>query len=92
MVELYQAYIQNRKDMTEKGLERLIARAKRLSKGNVRVEKEMLDAAVRNNWKDIYLPECDGCSLRGKCAGFFASNKETHSKYIHKIELISNDI
>lgn len=45
-----------------------------------------------SDWKDIYLPECDGCSLRGKCAGFFASNKETHSKYIHKIELISNDI
>jgi His-Xaa-Ser system radical SAM maturase HxsC len=45
-----------------------------------------------SDWKDIYLPECDGCSLRGKCAGFFASNKETHSKHIHKIELISNDI
>ena len=45
-----------------------------------------------SDWKDIYLPECDGCSLKGKCAGFFASNKETHSKYIHKIELISNDI
>lgn len=45
-----------------------------------------------SDWKDIYLPECDGCDLRGKCAGFFATNKENHSKYIHKIELISNDI
>ena len=56
LLELYQAYIQSRKDLTEKGLERLVARAKRLSKGNVRIEKEMLDASVRNNWKDIYLP------------------------------------
>lgn len=57
LIELYQAYIQSRKDITEKGLERLVARAKRLSKGNVRVEKEMLDASIRNNWKDIYLPK-----------------------------------
>lgn len=57
LIELYQAYIQSRKDMTEKGLERLVARAKRLSKGNARVEKEMLDASIRNNWKDIYLPK-----------------------------------
>jgi len=57
LIELYQAYIQSRKNMTEKGLERLVARAKRLSKGNVRVEKEMLDASIRNNWKDIYLPK-----------------------------------
>jgi His-Xaa-Ser system radical SAM maturase HxsC len=37
-------------------------------------------------WKDIYLPECEGCTLRGQCAGFFASNREMHSKYIKKIE------
>jgi hypothetical protein len=60
LVELYQEYINNRESnknpLTEKGLERLVARAKRLSKGNIRVEKEMLDASIRNNWKDIYLP------------------------------------
>ncbi len=39
-----------------------------------------------SDWKDIYLPECDGCVLRGQCAGFFASNKEMHSKYIKKVE------
>ena len=44
-----------------------------------------------SDWKDIYLSECDGCSLRGKCAGFFESNKLYHSKYIKKIENISND-
>lgn len=45
-----------------------------------------------SDWKDIYLPECDGCLLKGKCAGFFASNKEIHSQHIKKIENISNDI
>lgn len=38
-----------------------------------------------SDWKDIYLPECDGCSLKGECGGFFASNKEHHSKHIHII-------
>lgn len=61
LVELYQDYIRNREmnknPLSEKGLERLIARAKKLSKGNVRIEKEMLDASIRNNWKDIYLPK-----------------------------------
>ena len=58
LLELYQAYIELRKStLSLKGLERLVARAKRLSKGNVRVEKEMLDASIRNNWKDIYLPK-----------------------------------
>lgn len=58
LIELYQAYIELRKStLSLKGLERLVARAKRLSKGNVRIEKEMLDASIRNNWKDIYLPK-----------------------------------
>ena len=39
-----------------------------------------------SDWKDIYLPECEGCSLRGQCAGFFASNRDMHSKYIKKVE------
>lgn len=61
LVELYQEYIQVRETLknplTEAGVESLIKRAKRLSKGNIRIEKEMLEAAVRNNWKDIYLPK-----------------------------------
>ena len=43
-----------------------------------------------SDWKDIYLSECDGCSLKGQCAGFFASNKNHHSLHINKI--ISKDI
>lgn len=58
LLELYQTYIELRKStLSLKGLERLVARAKRLSKGNIRIEKEMIDAAIRNNWKDIYLPK-----------------------------------
>lgn len=45
-----------------------------------------------SDWKDIYLSECEGCLLKGKCGGFFASNKEAHSKYIKKVEHISDDI
>lgn len=26
-----------------------------------------------SDWKDIYISECDGCMLRGQCAGFFES-------------------
>ena len=24
-----------------------------------------------SDWKDIYIPECEGCILKGKCTGFF---------------------
>lgn len=45
-----------------------------------------------SDWKDIYLPECEGCLLKGQCAGFFASNKEWHSKHIKSVKCISDDI
>lgn len=45
-----------------------------------------------SDWKDIYISECDGCMLRGQCAGFFASNREAHSSHIKKVEYISSDI
>lgn len=45
-----------------------------------------------SDWKDIYIPECAGCLLRGQCAGFFESNRQTHSSHIQKIEYISDDI
>lgn len=60
LVELYQEYISIRENikspLTEQGLERLVKRAKKLSKGSEMIEKEMLAASIRNNWKDIYLP------------------------------------
>ena len=45
-----------------------------------------------SDWKDIYIEECDGCALKGQCAGFFVSNRNAHSSHIKKIEHISLDI
>ena len=46
-----------------------------------------------SDWKDVFVEECDGCSLKSTCAGFFAGNKDHLSTHIHKIESISeNDI
>lgn len=36
-----------------------------------------------SDWKDAYLPECDGCKLRKRCGGLFVSNTEHHSKHIN---------
>lgn len=60
LLDLYKEYISIRENikspLTEQGLERLVKRAKKLSKGSEMIEKEMLEASIRNNWKDIYLP------------------------------------
>lgn len=60
LLELYQQYIQVRNEMNaplnETSLEKLIARAKRLSKDNIRVEKVLLETAIINNWKNVYPP------------------------------------
>lgn len=45
-----------------------------------------------SDWKDIYIPECEGCVQKGLCAGFFESNRQAHSAHIKKIEHISSDI
>lgn len=45
-----------------------------------------------SDWKNIYIPECEGCVLKGQCAGFFESNRQAHSSHIKKIEHISSDI
>lgn len=60
LIALYREYIKARETMnaplTEMGLEMLIERAKRLSKNNVRIEKLLLETAIINNWKNVYLP------------------------------------
>ena len=60
LLELYKQYIIVRDNLnaplTEVGLVKLVERAKRLSKDNVRVEKIILESAIINNWKNIYLP------------------------------------
>ena len=60
LLELYKEYIEMRGNinapLTENGLERLVERCKRLSKGNVRIEKILLENAIINNWKNVYPP------------------------------------
>ena len=36
-----------------------------------------------SDWKDTYLPECEGCKLRQQCGGLFASNQKHHSAHIN---------
>ncbi|GMO35046.1 MAG: His-Xaa-Ser system radical SAM maturase HxsC [Candidatus Azobacteroides pseudotrichonymphae] len=43
-----------------------------------------------SDWKNIYLPECDECKMKGKCAGFFVSAKKHHSKYIKSMNFSSS--
>lgn len=60
LIALYRDYIQARDNMnaplTETGLEKLVARCKRLSKDNIRVEKIILETAIINGWKNVYMP------------------------------------
>lgn len=60
LIAAYREYIKMRDEinspLTEMGLEKLIERAKRLSKGNERIEKLLLESAIINNWKNVYPP------------------------------------
>lgn len=60
LIALYRDYIKMREKiespLTEIGLEKLVDRAKRLSKDNVMVEKVLLETALINNWKNVYPP------------------------------------
>lgn len=38
------------------------------------------------DWKEGFLPECEGCKLRDRCAGVFTTNGTHVSKHIRKIE------
>lgn len=80
LVRLYQEYIQVRDNLgaplTEIGLEKLVDRCERLSKYNVKIQKAILEAAIINNWKNVYLPresELDAISkeYRDELKGMF---------------------
>jgi His-Xaa-Ser system radical SAM maturase HxsC len=48
--------------------------------------------AVRSisDWKQEYMPDCDGCLLLDQCGGFFASAKHRYSRAIHPVlELVA---
>ena len=59
--KLYKDYVEMRITMgmplTKRGLEMLIARCDRISNFNVRVQKVLLETAIINNWKNVYLPK-----------------------------------
>jgi hypothetical protein len=60
LLELYKAYFQVRENinapLTKVGVKKLVERARRLSNNNTDVEKIILETAIINNWKNIYLP------------------------------------
>jgi hypothetical protein len=60
LIAAYRDYIKMREEMdaplTELSLQKLIARAKRLSNNNVRIEKVLLENATINSWKNVYPP------------------------------------
>lgn len=38
-----------------------------------------------SDWKQEYLPQCDGCNVQNDCAGFFSSAKYRHSDRIRPV-------
>lgn len=58
--ELYEEYAEVREGLnaplTERTLKMLIARNERLSQGNIKIQKLLLENAIINNWKNIFLP------------------------------------
>jgi hypothetical protein len=61
--DLYKDYIRMRAEidapMTERGLEMLVHRCERLSGLNIKKQKLLLEAAIINNWKNVYHPKGD---------------------------------
>jgi hypothetical protein len=61
LIELYWQYIDLRKDMkcplNPRSLKMLITRAKKLSQNNIMVEKLLLENAIINGWKNVFLPK-----------------------------------
>jgi His-Xaa-Ser system radical SAM maturase HxsC len=39
-----------------------------------------------SDWKNVYMPECEGCTVRRECGGFFASAATRYSSHIHAID------
>lgn len=40
-----------------------------------------------SDWKNEYMPECEGCTVRNECGGFFSSAKLRYSDHIRPIAL-----
>jgi His-Xaa-Ser system radical SAM maturase HxsC len=48
-------------------------------------DKSLWDYARQSisDWKNEYMPECDGCAVKHQCGGFFSSAKLRYSRGIH---------
>jgi His-Xaa-Ser system radical SAM maturase HxsC len=51
------------------------------------LDQSVWDVAVQSisDWKNAYLPVCDECSVRSRCAGFFSTGRMRQSAGIHPI-------
>lgn len=80
--ELYRDYIEMREAMkapiTKRGLTMLIERAERLSNNNLKVHRLLLEAALINNWKNVYMPNPSELS---------AANRETVDLFKNLMDL-----
>ena len=52
------------------------------------LDRRLWNWAVQSisDWKNEYMPECEGCSVKNRCAGFFASAKFKKSDRIAPIK------
>jgi His-Xaa-Ser system radical SAM maturase HxsC len=52
------------------------------------VDRAVWPLAVRSisDWKNEYEPECEGCAVRDRCGGFFATGRLRRSNHIRAIE------
>jgi hypothetical protein len=61
LIELYWDYIDVRKGMdaplSPRALQMLVTRCERLSKNNIKVQKLLLENAIINGWKNVFLPK-----------------------------------
>ena len=63
LLELYNEYINMRVNinapLSESGITKLVERCKRLARNSMAVEKNILEAAIINNWKNVYKPKAE---------------------------------
>jgi hypothetical protein len=54
------------------------------------LDRSVWDVAVQSisDWKNGYLPECDECEVRRKCAGFFSTGRLRVSRGIRPISAL----
>jgi His-Xaa-Ser system radical SAM maturase HxsC len=51
------------------------------------LDRSVWDVAVQSisDWKNGYLPECEGCAARSRCAGFFSTGRPRISRGIRPV-------